>query len=136
MRAPATSPPDVPIGTELLRLALPAILTGLLGTAVFLADRLMLARYDEAALASMQVQGPLLWSITSVFMASCVGTVALVARSEQRERNNADGAGVVTASDPVWDVGTATTLPDRTLSRRPRGDPGAWTPAPGRPGPE
>lgn len=81
MRAPATSPPDVPIGTELLRLALPAILTGLLGTAVFLADRLMLARYDEAALASMQVQGPLLWSITSVFMASCAGTVALVARS-------------------------------------------------------
>jgi len=36
--------------------------------------------------------------------------IALVARSEQRERNNADGEGVVTASDPVWDVGTATTV--------------------------
>lgn len=40
--------------------------------------------------------------------------VALVARSEQRERNNADGAGVVTASDPVWDVGTATTVSGTT----------------------
>jgi len=36
--------------------------------------------------------------------------IALVARSEQRERNNADGEGVVTASDPVWDVGSATTV--------------------------
>ncbi len=70
-----------PISAELLRLAIPAIATGLLGTAVFLADRLMLARYDQDALASMQLQGPLLWSITSVFMASCAGTVALVARS-------------------------------------------------------
>lgn len=65
----------------MLRLAIPAIATGLLGTAVFLADRVMLARYDQEALASMQLQGPLLWSITSVFMAACVGTVALVARS-------------------------------------------------------
>jgi putative MATE family efflux protein len=64
-----------------LRLAWPAILTGLLGTAVFLGDRVMLARYDQQALASMQLQGPLLWSVTSVFMASCVGAVALVARS-------------------------------------------------------
>jgi putative MATE family efflux protein len=66
---------------EVLRLALPAIATGLLSTAVFLADRLMLARYHQDALASMQLQGPLLWSVTSVFMAMCAGTVALVARS-------------------------------------------------------
>lgn len=66
---------------EVLRLAWPAILTGLLGTAVFLCDRLMLARYDQQALASMQLQGPLLWSISSVFMATCTGAVALVARS-------------------------------------------------------
>ncbi|HET6581892.1 MAG TPA: MATE family efflux transporter, partial [Nannocystaceae bacterium] len=52
----------------------------MLGTAVFLADRLMLARYHQDALASMQLQGPLLWSVTSVFMAICAGTVALVAR--------------------------------------------------------
>jgi putative MATE family efflux protein len=71
-------PPVVP---EVLRLALPAIATGLLSTTVFLADRLMLARYHVDALASMQLQGPLLWSVTSVFMAACAGTVALVARS-------------------------------------------------------
>lgn len=71
-------PPVVP---EVLRLALPAIATGLLSTAVFLADRLMLARHHQDALASMQLQGPLLWSVTSVFMAACAGTVALVARS-------------------------------------------------------
>lgn len=69
------------VGREVVRLALPAIATGLLGTAVFLADRMMLARYHADALASMQLQGPLLWSISSVFMAVCAGTVALVARS-------------------------------------------------------
>lgn len=41
----------------------------------------MLARWHQDALASMQLQGPLLWSVTSVFMAMCAGTVALVARS-------------------------------------------------------
>ncbi len=69
------------IPRAVIRLAVPAIATGLLGTAVFLADRLMLARHDQAALASMQLQGPLLWSVTSVFMALCTGTVAVVARS-------------------------------------------------------
>lgn len=35
--------------------------------------------------------------------------IALVARSEQRERNTTDGtAGAVTTDDPLWDVGTAT----------------------------
>ncbi|HWB74987.1 MAG TPA: MATE family efflux transporter [Nannocystaceae bacterium] len=69
------------IGREVVRLAVPAIMTGLLGTAVFLADRMMLARHHGDALASMQLQGPLMWSIGSVFMATCAGTVALVARS-------------------------------------------------------
>lgn len=69
------------IGREVVRLALPAIMTGLLGTAVFLADRMMLARHHSDALASMQLQGPLMWSLGSVFMATCAGTVALVARS-------------------------------------------------------
>ncbi len=64
-----------------VRLALPAIATGLLSTLVFLADRVMLARHRQDELASMQLQGPLLWSVGSVFMAVCAGTVALVARS-------------------------------------------------------
>ena len=63
------------------RLAGPAILTSLLETAVFLADRVMLARYGQEALASMQLQGPLMWSIGAVFRALCIGVVALVAHS-------------------------------------------------------
>ena len=66
---------------EVLRLTGPAVLTGLLQTAVFLADRLMLARFSQPALASMQVQGPLMWSVFSVFMGLTVGSVALVARA-------------------------------------------------------
>jgi putative MATE family efflux protein len=66
---------------EVVRLAWPAILSSLLQTAVFLADRLMLGRYGQEALASMQVQGPVMWSVFSVFMGTLVGTVALVARS-------------------------------------------------------
>lgn len=62
-------------------LAGPAILTSLLETAVFLADRVMLARYGQDALASMQLQGPLMWSIGAVFRALCIGVVALVAHS-------------------------------------------------------
>lgn len=69
------------VSREVLRLAAPAIGTSLLNTLVFVADRLMLARFDRAALASMQLQGPLMWSVASVFMALGVGTVALVARA-------------------------------------------------------
>lgn len=76
MRAPQSS-----VGREVVRLAIPAIASGLVGTLVFLADRMMLARWHRDGLASMQLQGPLLWSVTSVFIAACVGTVALVARS-------------------------------------------------------
>ena len=69
------------VAVQVLRLAGPAIATSLLGTLVFLADRVMLARHGQDSLASMQVQGPLMWSIASVFMGLCVGTVALVARA-------------------------------------------------------
>ncbi len=69
------------LGREILWLAWPAVLTSLLETAVFLADRVMLGRYSEDALASMQVQGPVLWSLEMVFMGTIVGTVALVSRS-------------------------------------------------------
>ncbi len=65
----------------LLRLAIPAASTGLLETLVFLADRVMLGRYSQEALASMHVQGPVIWSLFSVFMGVCVGSVSVVARS-------------------------------------------------------
>lgn len=65
---------------EILRLTGPAVLTSLLQTMAFLADRIMLARHSEAALGSMQISGTIMWSVFSVFFGSMVGTVALVAR--------------------------------------------------------
>ncbi|MBX3181519.1 MAG: MATE family efflux transporter [Polyangiaceae bacterium] len=69
------------LSRALLRLAIPAASTGLLETLVFLADRVMLGRYSQEALASMHVQGPVIWSLFSVFMGVCVGSVSVVARS-------------------------------------------------------
>ena len=63
-----------------LRLTGPAVLTTLLQTLAFLADRIMLARHSEAALGSMQISGSIMWSAFSVFFGAMVGTVALVAR--------------------------------------------------------
>ncbi|MCS6797104.1 MAG: MATE family efflux transporter [Myxococcota bacterium] len=64
-----------------LRLAVPASAQGLLHTAVFLADRAMLARHGTDSLAAMQLCGPLLWSTSSVLGAFTIGTVALVGRA-------------------------------------------------------
>ena len=77
--APDASPRGV--AREVLGLAGPAVLTSFLQTLVFLADRLLLGRYSEPALASMQVQGPIVWSVFSVFAGLTVGTVPLVARA-------------------------------------------------------
>lgn len=65
---------------EVLRLAWPAVLTSLLQTVVFLADRIMLGRHGAVSLASMQISGAVLWSAFSVFFGAMIGTVALVAR--------------------------------------------------------
>lgn len=78
-RAPA--PSRTALLGEASRLAWPAIVQGLLHTVVFLADRLMLGRYSDGALASMQVSGPLMWSVFSVFGAFAAGTIAVVGRA-------------------------------------------------------
>ncbi len=57
------------------------MLTSLLQTVVFLTDRVMIGRYSETALASMQISGPVLWSVFAVFFGSMIGAVALIARS-------------------------------------------------------
>ncbi len=64
-----------------LALAGPAIGQSLLETLVFLVDRAMLGRHSAASLASMQISGPLTWSVLSVMGAFAVGVVALVGRA-------------------------------------------------------
>ncbi|MCA9626719.1 MAG: MATE family efflux transporter [Myxococcales bacterium] len=83
---PASTTTSSGLGRQLLALAIPAASTSLLETLVFLADRVMLGRYSRDALASMQVQGPVVWSLFSVFMALCVGGVSVVARNVGAER--------------------------------------------------
>jgi putative MATE family efflux protein len=63
-----------------LRLTGPAVLTSLLQTLAFLADRIMLGRHGAVSLASMQISGTVMWSAYSVFFGAMIGTVALVAR--------------------------------------------------------
>lgn len=63
-----------------LRLTGPAVLTSVLQTLAFLADRIMLGRHGAVSLASMQISGTVMWSSFSVFFGAMVGTVALVAR--------------------------------------------------------
>jgi putative MATE family efflux protein len=65
---------------EVATLAWPAILQGLFHTVVFFTDRLILGRYGDAAIASMQISGPLLWSAFSVIGAFGAGIVAVVGR--------------------------------------------------------
>lgn len=63
------------------RLAAPAIGLSLLHTLQFLVDRAMLGHHSDHALASMQISGPVVWSLYSVLASFAVGTVALVGRA-------------------------------------------------------
>jgi Na+-driven multidrug efflux pump len=95
---------------EVWDLVLPVILQGMVVTVVFFTDRLLLGQYDETTLASMQVSGPLLWSIFSVFAAFIAGTMAVIGRAvgandpERAQRTLSSvlvfgfGVGIVVAS--------------------------------------
>ena len=86
----------------LLRLSWPAVMTSLLQTLVFLVDRVLLGRYSQDALASMQVQGPLVWSLFSVLSGAVVGVVPLVARHvgarDQQQARDVVLAGLLLAA--------------------------------------
>lgn len=77
---------------ELVWLAWPAMLQGLVTTILLFTHRLFLGRYATDALGSMGVSGPLLWSVFSVFGAYGAGIVAVIGRAVgagDRERANA-----------------------------------------------
>lgn len=69
------------ISRDVVRLAIPVIGQSLLETLVFLVDRLMLGRHSTTALASMQISGPLVWSLSSILAAFSIGSMALVGRA-------------------------------------------------------
>jgi putative MATE family efflux protein len=66
---------------EILALAGPAIVAGLVSAVVFATDRLMLGWSGPAALGSMQLSGPVVWSVHSVFGVFSVGLLAVVGRA-------------------------------------------------------
>lgn len=66
---------------EVWQLVVPVIVQGMVVTVVFFTDRLLIGRYNDIALASMQISGPLLWSIFSVFAAFIAGTMAVIGRA-------------------------------------------------------
>lgn len=66
---------------ELLSLAWPAVLQGLVATVVLFTDRLILGRYATEAIGSMGISGPVLWSVFSVFGAYSAGIIAVIGRA-------------------------------------------------------
>jgi putative MATE family efflux protein len=66
---------------EVWDLVVPVIVQGMMVTVVFFTDRLLIGRYNDVALASLQISGPLMWSIFSVTAATSAGTMAVIGRS-------------------------------------------------------
>ncbi len=76
------------LAREVARIAWPAIAQSLLQTAVFLVDRAMLGHHGSVSLASMQISGPYVWTLTGVMGALQIGAVAVVGREVGRARES------------------------------------------------
>lgn len=72
---------DTTLKKEVLSLVWPAVIQGLLSTIILFSDRLILGQYSDLALGSMQVSGPLMWSLFSLFGAYGSGVLAIIGRS-------------------------------------------------------
>lgn len=66
------------LAREIRHLAIPAIGTSLLQTAIFLIDRIMLGRHGAVDLAAIQIAANVEWSLFSLMSAFTVGTLARV----------------------------------------------------------
>ncbi len=82
------------IWRDVARLAVPVIGQSLLQTLVFLVDRAMLGRFSSDALASLQISGPIVWSLVAMMGAIQVGAIAVVGREAGAKRSNEASAGV------------------------------------------
>lgn len=84
------------LSAEVRRLAVPAIGTSLLQTAVFLVDRAMLGRHGSIDLSAMHIAGNVEWSIFAVTSAFTVGTLARVGMATgSGDRDTARDATIV-----------------------------------------
>lgn len=70
-----------PMSGAVVKLALPVVAQSILNTLVFLVDRAMLGYHASESLASMQINGPLLWALSGVLGAFSIGSMALVGRA-------------------------------------------------------
>lgn len=75
------SSPSSSLREEILQLALPILISGLLGTIIMFTDRLILGQYSAESLASMQVIGPVTWTSFSIFGAFGIGMLAILGRA-------------------------------------------------------
>ena len=80
LRLLARDPAEHALAREVVGLAWPAVLQGLVGTVMLFTDRLVLGRYADDALGSMQVSGAVLWSAFNLMGAFGVGTLAVAGR--------------------------------------------------------
>jgi putative MATE family efflux protein len=86
---------------QVIELAWPAVLQGLLSTIIIFTDRVILGHHSDDALASMQVSAPVLWSIFSLFGAYGIGVLAVIGRATGKKdtvmANHALGTALVIA---------------------------------------
>ena len=98
MKENASTPSkDQGLRDEILTLAWPILISGLLGTIIMFTDRLILGRYSPDTLASMQVIGPITWTAFSIFGSFGIGMLAILGRAvgaKDSERAN----GVLSSS--------------------------------------